>query len=117
MGRVEPLSIHDRVGLMRLRQAMMSSSISSVHYWVLAPAPRFVELDPDPMPEVDSVEIQFESGTVALIRWAMTGTDEGLALEFDPDPLAVFSLAVVDAGGTSRWAALLGQPITEVRAA
>jgi hypothetical protein len=89
----------------------------AARYWVLAPAPELAQLDVDRIHEVDTVELEFDTGCVVRIRWAMAGADEGLDVELDPDPPNGSGLQVIDVGGTASWAALLGQPVTHVRSA
>ena len=117
MGRAVPLSVRERSGLERVRNAVVGRSMSRVCYWVLQPAPPLADLDVDRVHEVDSIEIGLDSGEVVRIRWAMAGSDEGLALEVDPDPLEAPGLEMIEVGTSSRWSAMLGHPVTQMRGA
>lgn len=117
MGRVEPLSISERATLERAQSAIVGQSITSVRYWVLPPAPLPADLEVDRIHEVDSVELGFGAGSLVRIRWAMAGADEGITFDVGPEPLEDGGLVVVDVSRTGRWGGLLGQPVTQLRAA
>lgn len=112
-----PLSVGDWSDLELVWAAVVGHSLSRVSYWVLPPAPQLADLDSSGLHEVDSVELAFDSGQVVRIRWAMAGSDEGIALEVDPDPLVAGGLETVDVGRSSRWSAMLAHPVTQMRGA
>jgi hypothetical protein len=109
--------MHEYSELERVRGAISGRSLSKVRYRALSPAPRLADLEAGAVHEVDSVQIELDSGIVLWIQWAMAGTDEGLHLEVDPEPWEDAGREEVDVGMTTQWAALLGQPIMQMRAA